>query len=229
MLGVWAVLTVLCLASQAHAQLGEGAEAGQDDTQAWVADDSEGASGGREEAPPEDREEEEEEEEEPMTVIIQTPRRWKPLLETYQGCIPADESFQDSLMFVNLTQVMVGHDELTSVEGACQHLCLNKVPFSMYLTISPALNGSVDACGCHLQDELNLNDMVADEGCDSRIDLYRVYCGPHNIDCFSRAGVTGALSFPLMALPLLLAVLSVLADVRGTSLTYFGFKQIKEA
>ncbi|KAG7169481.1 uncharacterized protein LOC121865749 isoform X2 [Homarus americanus] len=204
MVGVWVLMSVLCVAGHAHAQLGETVEANQSDTRAMEETSTEN---NQLVADSHEKEEKVEDELEEATVVVtmRTPRRWKPVEETYLGCIQENDNFTSSLVFVNLTQASNGS---VSASEACYDLCLNKVPFSVYITLGPPLQGSVDSCGCFYEHDLNQDDMVAKSKCDGQtMNVYKVYCGPNNLKCFNRAGGVGRPSLPLLALLLLLLLL----------------------
>ncbi|XP_045118830.1 uncharacterized protein LOC123508891 [Portunus trituberculatus] len=200
-LRAWAVVVVwvVSLASHAHGQLGvwgvdEDTESLDTPTTTasqllpdiyWEREgewEDEGNAAGREES---------------GVVVRGQERRWRPLLDTYQGCYDG-QVFNGTLMYVNLTQVME-NNQLEGAEQACFHLCSNKKPLSsMYIAVSPAVSSVVDGCGC--QEALYLDNLDG-EKCDTVQHYYRVYCGPANDECMNH-GTTLAASSLLLGLPL---------------------------
>ncbi|KAK4292587.1 hypothetical protein Pmani_034675 [Petrolisthes manimaculis] len=203
--GVWAVVSlVVCLAAHhAHAQLGEstgvGGGGGREVEEGRMEVEMEVEVVNYDNEDEETDEETEEEEEEGgdegrgrsgAETEPTTPFRWKAVDETYQGCIFDDTFFNltDTVLFVNLTQVMEV-DSLDSIEEACYHMCLIKEPFSYYLTLSPSTRpNDTDVCSCHQENQLLQENMLEDDtNCDKYKELHRVYCGPANHKCYSRA------------------------------------------
>lgn len=150
---------------------------------------------------------EEDDEDEPSEgVAARAPRRWKPVEQTYMGCLHNQTNFAGTLMFVNLQEVEVD-EPLTSLEAACYQLCLDKKPFAEYITVAEAVNGSADACGCYYEGDLDLENTVNDVLCaGGMLGYYGVYCGPGDEECFSGAPAVGcsALALVMIVLPLLL-------------------------
>ncbi|XP_063840323.1 uncharacterized protein LOC135089054 isoform X2 [Scylla paramamosain] len=143
-------------------------------------------------------------------VVRGRERRWRPLLDTYQGCYDG-QVFNGTLMYVNLTQVM-DNNQLEGVEQACFHMCSNKKPLSsMYIAVSPAVSSGMDGCGC--QEARYPDNEMDDVECDGEQNYYRVYCGPTNEDCLNH-GITLAASSLLLCLPLA-ALLHSLATSYG--------------
>lgn len=198
-LQAWVVVWVLCLTNHAHGQLG-----------VWnVEEDT-----GRPDTPtntsqllPDTYWEREDEWEDDATggecgpVVRGRERRWRPLLDTYQGCYDGRD-FNGTLMYVNLTQVME-NNEVESVEEACFHLCSNKKPCSsMYIAVSPAVSSGMDGCGCQevLDPDNKMEDITDGEECDKVQHYYSVYCGSTNNDCMNHA-ITLTASSLLLCLP----------------------------
>ncbi|XP_050691790.1 uncharacterized protein LOC126983213 isoform X1 [Eriocheir sinensis] len=200
----WAVAWVVCLAAQAHAQLGVrgvgGGTGGAVDTptttttttttdQLMQGGDGEGKEGGH--VVPGVRE------------GSGKPWVWRPLAKTYQGCFTEDH-FNGTLMFVNFTQVMAVQ-QAASAEEACFYLCRSKEPFATYIAVSPSVGGGEDGCGC--KHYLNPEDEVDGADCDEVLGHYRAYCGPANWDCINRAGQINTPA-SILLLPLLTLLLS---------------------
>ncbi|KAK3880204.1 hypothetical protein Pcinc_015273 [Petrolisthes cinctipes] len=211
--GVWVVVVVCLSAHYAHAQLGENTGVGGgggrevEEGRMEVEMEVEVVDYDNEDEFEDTSHQETEEDEEGggevegkgrtgVETEPTTPFRWKAVHETYQGCIFDDTFFNltDTVLFVNLTQVMEV-DALDSIEEACYHMCLIKEPFSYYLTLSPSTRpNDTDVCSCHQENQLLQENMLEDDtNCDKYKELHRVYCGPANHKCYSRAsGIVGS-------------------------------------
>lgn len=205
-MGAWAWVWVVaaCLAGHAYAQLGEGVGGNATTISTGHATTSQ-------DLPLQDDHGEEQEEEEVEvrgTVEVEPPQKWTPVEETYLGCLQEEDNFNGTLNFLNLTQRQEELDEpMTSLADGCFQFCLNKIPFSQYISVRPAVNGNVDACGCHNQDDLDPDNKVYDSDCESgRMNFFSIYCGPANEKCLNGAlaCLPSSLLILLLLLPLLL-------------------------
>lgn len=200
----WAVALV-CLCMHAHAQLGEGV-VGRDENPSW------------EDPPPMESDDyyykdvvydntgTEEDVQRSRTY------EWKPIDRTYQGCLFEDYISEDSpFLFVNLSEIVevVNKSEVVTKADACFDLCLHKEPFSFYITMNLGLSDKdTDACGCHSEDELQLDlKQDDDSNCDENSTLYRVFCGPENIDCLNKADAFAASSINVLLFSILISTL----------------------
>lgn len=114
--------------------------------------------------------------------------RSKSVEETYQGCLSEDHITNGTYIYFNLTQDTKDEFRVSSEAEACFYLCLNKDPFSFFISVNKGLRGSNDGCGCHAEDEIDLQEIEwYDSTCDEDENLVRIYCGPENIGCINAA------------------------------------------
>ncbi|XP_064111768.1 uncharacterized protein LOC135219167 [Macrobrachium nipponense] len=107
---------------------------------------------------------------------------------TYQGCLSEDYITNGTYIYFNLTQDMKDEFSVSNEAEACFNLCLNKDPFSFFVSVNKGLRGSNDGCGCHAEDEIDLQKIEWDDSaCDEDENCARIYCGPENIGCINAA------------------------------------------
>ncbi|XP_042856498.1 uncharacterized protein LOC122243095 isoform X1 [Penaeus japonicus] len=118
------------------------------------------------------------------------PRNWLALEDTYLGCLSHDNTYNGTVMHVNLTEISKLHNGQSRTQ-ACYQLCLNKMAFAGFIAVSFGNRGVLDRCGCYYEYHLDFVFEDDDATCDGSTSHSRIYCGPGNIECFSRAGGLG--------------------------------------
>ncbi|XP_037792722.1 uncharacterized protein LOC119588084 isoform X2 [Penaeus monodon] len=118
------------------------------------------------------------------------PRYWLALEDTFLGCLAHNRIYNGTVMNVNLTEIGKLHNGQDRAQ-ACYQLCQNKMAFAGFIAVSYGVGGLMDRCGCHYEYDLDFMFEEDDGTCDGSMSHSRIYCGPGNIECFSRAGGLG--------------------------------------
>ncbi|XP_027208880.2 uncharacterized protein [Penaeus vannamei] len=118
------------------------------------------------------------------------PRYWLALDDTFLGCLAHNRIYNGTILRVNLTEISKLHNGQDRTQ-ACYQLCKNKMAFAGFIAVSFGVGGLMDRCGCHYEYDLDFMFEEDDGTCDGSMSHSRIYCGPGNIECFSRAGGLG--------------------------------------